>query len=152
MEKYDLNRFIKAQEEFYDVALEEVRSGYKRSHWMWYIFPQLQGLGESTTSNDYGIHGIEEAREYLQNDVLRSHLLEISQALLDLQLTNIFEVFNYPDDLKLKSSMTLFHCVEPDNEIFKKILEEFYDGELDYLTLDLLGFSNEMMNHHYIKV
>ncbi len=152
MKKYDLTRFIKAQEETYDLALQEIKSGFKKSHWMWYVFPQLSGLGTSSIANNYGIQDFMEAKAYLMNPYLREHLIEISQALLDLEMSNVCEIMEYPDDLKLKSSMTLFHCVEPDNEVFKHVLNRFYDGELDYLTLSLLGYSHEVMTNSYIKI
>ena len=105
---HDLTRFKKAQEHDYETALAEIRSGQKQSHWMWYIFPQLDGLGFSEISQYYGIKGIEEARAYLADDFLRSHLVEISERLLALESNNATQVMGYPDDLKLKSSMTLF--------------------------------------------
>ena len=130
---YDINRFIEAQERDYELALSEIKSGYKVSHWMWYIFPQLKGLGESYTSEYYGINGIEEAKVYINNDYLRNNLLEISHAVLVLD-DDIANIFGYPDCLKLKSCMTLFNEVL-DDPVFIDILNKFYNGEKDNATL-----------------
>ena len=105
---YDLNRFLSAQRRDYAAALREIRSGRKRSHWIWYIFPQVAGLGMSSTSQFYAISGLDEARAYLSEPTLRAHLLEISGALLALEESDPTAVFGFPDDLKLRSSMTLF--------------------------------------------
>lgn len=136
-DKYNLKRFIEAQESDYEIALSEIKSGKKRSHWMWYIFPQLSELGYSSTAKYYGISNIEEAKAYLNNEALKKHLIEISQELYKLD-DNIANILGYPDDLKLKSCMTLFNCVDPSIEIFKKIIEKFYNGEWDQSTLELL--------------
>ena len=135
----DLSRFIKAQEQDYEIALSEIRSGHKRSHWIWYIFPQSDGLGFSSMAQYYAIKDRDEAVEYLKNDVLRSHLVEISGALLELESNNPREVMGYPDDLKLRSSMTLFNAVAPEIEVFQKVLDKYFDGEPDRKTLDLIG-------------
>ena len=136
-DKYNLKRFIDAQELNYDMALLEIKSGRKRSHWIWYIFPQLEDLGYSATAKYYGIKNIDEAKAYLDNKILKNHLLEISEELSKLD-GNISNIMGYPDDLKLKSSMTLFSIADPSNDILKKILDKFYDGELDQVTIDLL--------------
>lgn len=136
-DKYNLKRFIEAQELDYEIALLEIKNGRKRSHWMWYIFPQLADLGYSSTAKYYGIRNISEAIEYLNNPILKSHLLEISEELYKLN-DNISDILGYPDDLKLKSSMTLFNNADPKIEIFRKIIEKFYNGEWDQSTLDLL--------------
>lgn len=135
---YDLDRFIKAQKYDYDQALSEIRSGHKRSHWIWYIFPQLKGLGFSETSEFYGIDGLGEAKAYMENPMLRDRLLEISGALLALASDNPTEVMGRPDDLKLKSSMTLFSVVTPEYEVFQKVLDKFFHGQKDPRTLRLL--------------
>ena len=109
---YDLNRFLSAQRRDYAAALREIRSGRKRSHWIWYIFPQVAGLGMSSTSQFYAISGLDEARAYLSEPTLRAHLLEISSALLALEESNPTAVFGFPDDLKLRSSMTS-RCFPP---------------------------------------
>ncbi len=134
---YNLDRFITAQERDYDLALTEIKNGYKRSHWMWYIFPQLADLGYSATAKFYGIKNKDEAIEYLQNEYLKNNLIEISNALYQLN-DNISNILGYPDDLKLKSCMTLFNYVDPTIEIFNKIIDKFYNGEKDFNTIKLL--------------
>lgn len=133
-----LKRFHTAQERDYETALSEIRSGHKRSHWIWYIFPQIDGLGHSSTAQYYSIHGRTEAEAYWADPILRRHLLEISEALLSLQSNDAGEVMGYPDDLKLRSSMTLFYEVSG-NSVFKKVLDKFYHGEEDPFTLKALS-------------
>ena len=135
---FDLDRFKKAQEEDYPYALQEIKTGRKRSHWIWYIFPQLKGLGFSSMSEYYGIDGRAEAQAYIADSVLRARLVEISQALLALESNNPTQVMGYPDDLKLKSSMTLFAEVAPDIPVFEQVLQKFFSGEKDSRTLKLL--------------
>ena len=135
---FDLDRFKKAQEEDYPYALQEIKAGRKRSHWIWYIFPQLKGLGFSSMSEYYGIDGRAEAQAYIADSVLRAHLVEISEALLALESNNPTQVMGYPDDLKLKSSMTLFAEVAPDIPVFEQVLQKFFAGEKDSKTLQLL--------------
>lgn len=139
---YELDRFLKAQERDYETALSEIRSGRKRSHWIWYIFPQVKGLGFSSTSEFYGIDGLDEAKAYLENAVLQEHLVEISKALLSLGSSDAGEVMGYPDDLKLRSSMTLFSEAAPEQEVFRKVLDKFYGGEKDRKTLEILKIGN----------
>lgn len=134
---YDLSRFLKAQERDYHTALEEIRAGHKSSHWIWYIFPQLEALGFSPTAKFYGIADLDEARAYLWNNLLRTRLLTISQALLDLPSNDIDAIMGYPDNLKLCSSMTLFHLAEPDCDIFQKVLDKYFDGKPDEKTITL---------------
>ena len=136
---YDLRRFISAQKQDYLTALEEIRRGRKRSHWMWYIFPQLRGLGMSSTSYFYGIESLEEARAFLDDPYLGGNLREISQALLSLDTGDARSVMGSPDDLKLRSSMTLFSLAAPEEPVFKKVLEKFYRGVQDPTTLRILG-------------
>ena len=136
---YDLRRFISAQKQDYLTALEEIRRGRKRSHWMWYIFPQLRGLGMSSTSYFYGIESLEEARAFLDDPYLGGNLREISQALLSLDTGDARSVMGSPDDLKLRSSMTLFALAAPEEPVFKRVLEKFYRGLLDQATLHILG-------------
>ena len=133
-----LTRFIEAQEKDYKKALREIQNGKKESHWMWYIFPQLKDLGKSEISQYYGIKDVSEAKTYIQNPILRKNLLEISKVLLKLDETDIHHILGYPDDLKLCSCMTLFSIVEPDLEIFSQILDRYYQGIRDSLTIDLL--------------
>jgi len=132
-----LDRFIKAQEMDYEIALSEIKSGRKRSHWMWYIFPQYKGLGFSSTSQYYAIQNKKETEEYLAHPVLGKRLLEISEVLLELESNDAGKVMGYPDDMKLRSSMTLFYLVS-DNEVFKKVLDKFFDGKIDTKTEKLL--------------
>jgi len=132
-----LDRFIKAQETDYAIALAEIRNGRKRSHWMWYIFPQYKGLGFSSTSQYYAIQNKKETEEYLAHPVLGKRLLEISEVLLELESNDAGKVMGYPDDMKLRSSMTLFYLVS-DNEVFKKVLDKFFDGKIDTKTEKLL--------------
>ena len=139
---HDLTRFKSAQNRDYQTALAEIRAGKKRSHWMWYIFPQLEGLGFSEISHYYGIRGMEEARAYLADSLLRSRLLEISEALLALKSNNATEVMGCPDDMKLKSCMTLFllaaqndSAYEKEAGVFKGVLEKFFDRKMDERTV-----------------
>ncbi len=134
---YDLSRFHKAQQSSYETALAEIRSGRKRSHWIWYIFPQIQGLGFSSTAQYYAIENLDEAKAYLADPVLRERLLEISNALLKLDSCDPSEVMGYPDDLKLRSSMTLFSLAEPECTVFRDVLDKFYDGQEDSRTIAL---------------
>lgn len=141
---HDLTRFKSAQNRDYQTVLAEIRAGKKRSHWMWYIFPQLQGLGFSEISHYYGIRGMEEARTYLADSLLRSRLLEISEALLALKSNNATEVMGCPDDMKLKSCMTLFllatqndSAYEKEAGVFKDVLEKFFGGQMDERTVGM---------------
>ena len=134
----DLNRFVEAHERSYRTALEEIRSGHKRSHWMWYIFPQIAGLGLSSTSRFYAITDLEEARAYMQHPLLGAHMIEICEALLRLSANNAEDVMGYPDDLKLRSSMTLFAKVVPGAKIFQQVLDKYFDGKMDQKTLERL--------------
>jgi len=136
--KYNLERFREAQKDDYETALEEIRSGMKLTHWIWYIFPQLKELGYSSTARYYGIDGRGEAEAYLKDDVLRGRLIEISEALLSLDSSDPEEVMGYPDNLKLRSCMTLFEYIAPGIDVFGKVLEKFYSGEKDEKTIELL--------------
>lgn len=140
---YNLNRFIEAQNKNYNVALNEIKNGKKLTHWIWYIFPQLKELGFSNTSLYYGISSIEEAKEYLKNEYLNNHLIEITEALLNLENKDIVEVLGYPDNLKVKSCMTLFYYAS-NNEIFKKVIDKFYNGEFDINTIKLIKSTDLM--------
>lgn len=134
-----LERFVTAQARDFDTALEEIEHGRKRSHWMWYVFPQIQGLGMSSTAQYYSIKDLQEARDFLAHPVLGRNLLEISNALLRLDTNNPSAVMGWPDDLKLCSCMTLFEAADPDEPVFGAVLDKFYHGERDMLTLDRLG-------------
>ncbi|MCK9396655.1 MAG: DUF1810 domain-containing protein [Methylobacter sp.] len=136
---FDLSRFTNAQENIYDSVLAELRSGRKRTHWMWYVFPQIDGLGHSATSKRYAIKSIEEARQYLNHPVLGKRLLECAEAVFTLEGRSISEIFGYPDNLKLKSSMTLFaYVATPSCSVFTRILDKYFNSEQDALTLQLL--------------
>lgn len=134
-----LDRFLDAQRGDYAAALAEVRRGRKTSHWMWYIFPQIAGLGQSSTARYYSIRDLEEAREYYAHPVLGQRLREISGALLELRGSDPVAVFGGIDSMKLKSSMTLFAVAAPDDPIFQQVLDKYYGGEQDALTLRILG-------------
>ena len=134
----NLERFIKAQKQDYERALKEIKNGKKLTHWIWYIFPQIKGLGYSEISKYYGINDLEEAKAYLQNEYLRNNLLEITTALLNLDSNNPTEILGYPDDLKVKSCMTLFNYADQSILIFKKIIDKYYNGEFDNKTIALI--------------
>lgn len=134
-----LERFLKAQEIHYETALREIRAGRKRSHWMWFIFPQIAGLGRSSTAQYYAIRDLEEAKAYLEDAVLGENLLLISQALLEVDSDDAEAVMGWPDHLKLRSSMTLFALVKPDCLVFQKVLDKFYGGKKDAKTMELLN-------------
>lgn len=135
----NLNRFIEAQSTTYDTALEEIKAGQKRSHWMWYIFPQYKGLGNSEFAKRYAIQSISEARAYLHHPILGTRLKEISNALLQLEQRDPTLIFGHPDDMKLKSCMTLFSQVEVGDEtIFTKIINQFFKGHFDKNTFILI--------------
>ncbi len=130
----NLDRFIEAHEEDYERALKEIKNGRKLTHWMWYIFPQIKGLGMSETAQYYEIKSLEEAHAYLDNELLKSHLIEISNELLKLNTNDPEEVFGDIDSLKLKSSMTLFSYIS-DNEIFNKVIDKYFNGDKDLNTI-----------------
>jgi uncharacterized protein (DUF1810 family) len=134
-----LERFRKAQENSYDSALREIQNGRKQSHWIWFIFPQIAGLGYSQTAQYYAIADLDEAKEFLNDNMLGKNLIEISEALLELESNDATEVMGWPDDLKLRSSMTLFALADPECEVFQKVLDKFYGGERDERTIELLG-------------
>lgn len=134
----DLKRFLEAQEDDYATALAEVKAGSKRSHWMWYIFPQIAGLGFSSTSKFYAIKDRGEAMSYLAHPVLGKRLVEISNALLEIEGKTASEIFGSPDDMKLKSSMTLFGMLENADSVFQKVLDKYFAGEKDGKTLELI--------------
>ena len=136
---YDLTRFVRAQERDYDQALAEIRSGRKQSHWMWYIFPQLTGLGRSATARQFAIASLAEADAYMRHPVLGPRLQEICQAALDVEGRSALDVFGSPDDLKLRSCATLFACVAPAGSVFERLLDRYFGGERDHATLRLLG-------------
>ena len=136
---FNLRRFVDAQQEDYARALGEIRQGRKQSHWMWYIFPQIDGLGSSPTSREFAIKGLEEARAYLGHQVLGPRLLECASALLEFEGRSATDILGFPDDLKLRSCATLFARVSPEGSVFHRVLDRFYQGEPDKRTLALTG-------------
>ena len=140
---HDLARFVQAQEGDYQRALSEVRAGRKRSHWMWYIFPQYDGLGFSPTSRRYSIKSVAEAQAYLAHPVLGPRLTECAEAALRVEGRSALEVFGSPDDMKLRSCATLFAHVSPAGSVFERLLSKYFDGERDDRTLRLIGAAPE---------
>lgn len=140
---WDLERFVLAQRVNYEDALREMRCGRKQTHWMWYIFPQLRGLGRSAMSMRYGLDGLEEARTYLAHPVLGPRLLECCEAVLKADSNDPWEVFGSPDDLKFRSCLTLFALADPSVPVFEQLLEKFYGGKKDPCTLDILSQSTK---------
>lgn len=136
---YHLSRFLQAQQDDYPRALAEIRSGKKRTHWMWYIFPQIDGLGFSATSKYYAIKSIEETKAYLDHPVLGHRLRECAEAVLSIENRSAAAIFGSPDDMKLKSCVTLFACVLSPGSVFDRVLDKYYCGERDHQTLRLLG-------------
>ena len=141
MDINSLDRFVKAQERMYQVALKEIREGQKRSHWMWYIFPQLRGLGTSSMAHTYGISGLDEAKAYLEHPWLSGRLYELCVSLLQHKDKSAYDIFGDIDEMKLKSSMTLFALTSEDYTIFDQVLEQFFEGEMDEVTVSLINES-----------
>lgn len=141
---YDLNRFVQAQEGVYERALTEVKNGRKRSHWMWYIFPQFEGLGFSAMSQRYAIASVAEAKAYLDHPILGPRLIECMEAALSVEGRSAYEIFGSPDDMKLKSCATLFAYVSPEGSVFEQLLDKFYQGDRDQKTLDLISRSPQV--------
>ena len=136
--KRNLNRFLEPQEQDFELALSQIKSGRKIGHWIWYIFPQFKGLGFSETSKFYAIQDLEEAREFLNHPILGANLKQICNTLLQLEESNALKIMGSPDDKKLKSSMTLFTVVaKKDETVFQKVLNKYFDGEVDDKTLQL---------------
>lgn len=136
---HGLDRFVLAQERDYEIALTEISYGKKRTHWMWYIFPQIQGLGFSESTKYYGIKDLKEATEYYAHPVLGPRLIKIAKALLNHTDRTAAEIFDSPDDLKLRSSMTLFAAVPHADGVFQKVIDQFFDGERHQKTQRILG-------------
>ena len=136
---FDFGKFISAQENTYEKALEEIKRGKKRTHWMWFVFPQLRELGMSDMANKYGIADLDEARAYLAHNELGARLTEISTELLKLEESNPEVIFGYIDAMKLKSSMTLFSLISEDDSVFHKVLQKFFKGQPDTKTIKLLA-------------
>jgi uncharacterized protein (DUF1810 family) len=139
VDPFNLSRFVQAQEGAYEQALNEIKNGRKQSHWMWYIYPQFDGLGFSSMSRRYSIKSIAEAKAYLSHPVLGPRLVECTEAALRLEELSAFEIFSSPDDMKLRSCATLFASVSPGESVFHRLLEKYFQGRLDDETLRLLG-------------
>ncbi|MEP6914762.1 MAG: DUF1810 domain-containing protein [Acidobacteriota bacterium] len=137
-----MRRFLRPQEQDYDRALSELRSGRKQSHWMWYIFPQLDGLAFSSTSKHYAIGSLDEAKAYLDHPVLGPRLLQCAETVVGVEGRSASDIFGSPDDLKLRSSATLFASVLPKGSVFDRLLDKYYQGNRDVRTLQLLGLDS----------
>jgi uncharacterized protein (DUF1810 family) len=138
-DQFDLQRFVGAQDRVYDTVLDELRSGRKRSHWIWFVFPQLRGLGRSPTALHYGIASLGEARAYLAHDALGPRLRECARLVAAIDGSSADEIFGWPDNLKVRSSMTLFARATEDNADFRAVLDKFYNGEEDAVTVERLA-------------
>jgi uncharacterized protein (DUF1810 family) len=141
MDINSLERFVEVQEKMYPIAMKEIQNGQKETHWMWYIFPQLRGLGMSSMTHIYGLSGLEEAKAYLEHPWLSGRLQELCVALLHHKDKSAYEIFGDLDEMKLKSSMTLFALTSEDYTIFDQVLERFFNGEMDELTVRLINES-----------
>jgi uncharacterized protein (DUF1810 family) len=135
---FDLERFVRAQDGDYQRALAEITSGRKRSHWMWYIFPQFAGLGQSPTSQRYAIGSLAEARAYLAHPILGSRLIACAEAALTVSDRSAHEIFGSPDDMKLRSSATLFALMSPDESVFARVITKYFNDHRDEKTLELV--------------
>lgn len=142
-DRYDLRRFVEAQARIYDRALAEIKSGFKRSHWMWYVFPQIAGLGFSSTSQHYAIKSLDEAKAFLAHPLLGPRLVECVEAALAVEGRTAYEIFGPPDDVKLRSCATLFACVSPAESPFERLLDKYFQGKRDEKTLQLLEMKRE---------
>ncbi|BBO34553.1 DUF1810 domain-containing protein [Lacipirellula parvula] len=142
-DSFNLQRFLDAQEHVYARALAEIRAGRKETHWMWFIFPQLDGLGFSPMAERYAITNLDEARAYLAHPTLNTRLIEVAEAALSVNSSSARAVFGTPDDLKLRSCATLFAEASPPGSVFERLLEKYYRGEKDEKTLRLLKFASE---------
>ena len=136
---YNLQRFLDAQDSIYEEVLKELKQGRKTSHWMWYIFPQIKGLGRTATAQKFAISSLEEAQAYLKDPILGSRLRECTHLVLDIENRDIQKIFGYPDYLKFRSSITLFLETTKDNKIFQDVLLKYFAGQPDQLTLDIIS-------------
>jgi len=143
MKPHNLERFISGQKSTYQTALNELKAGKKQSHWMWYIFPQIQGLGYTEISKRYAIEDLNEAAEYLRHRMLGPRLILLSHVLLGLETSDAHKIFGSPDDLKLKSCMTLFSQVPGADQVFELVLNKFFNGLKDHITLKILNLQNQ---------
>ncbi len=135
---HNLQRFLDAQTPIYEEVCRELRAGKKKSHWMWFIFPQLRGLGSSPTAMAFGVSSLAEARAFLEHPILGARIRECTRLVNEVENQSIHQILGYPDDLKFRSSMTLFASVGVDAQIFKDALQKYFAGEPDPLTLELL--------------
>jgi uncharacterized protein (DUF1810 family) len=135
---YDLQRFVDAQDRVYDSVMDELRDGRKRGHWIWFVFPQLRALGRSPTALQYGIDSLDEARAYLAHETLGPRLRECARLVAAIDGRSVEDIFGFPDDLKVRSSMTLFARATDDHADFRAVLDKFYGGDEDPLTVELL--------------
>ena len=142
MDPYHLDRFVQAQDRTYESALTEIRNGRKRSHWMWFIFPQFEGLGSSAQSVFFSIKSIAEAKAYLAHPLLGPRLIECAGAVLAIDGRSAIDIFGSPDDMKLRSSATLFARASPDGSVFHRVLDKYFGGRADEKTLRLVGARN----------
>lgn len=138
MKNYNLQRFYEAQAKTYGVAYAELKNGKKRSHWMWFIFPQIAGLGFSETARFYAIQNPDEAKQFLDDETLSERLISVSKLLLDIKDKTASEIFGSPDNLKLRSSMTLFSLLENTNPVFQQVLDQYFQGAKDEKTIQLM--------------
>jgi len=138
-EKFSLLRYVEAQAKIYDSALAELKRGKKVGHWMWFIFPQIRGLGTTSTSRFFGIQNDKEAKEYLADSLLGKRLIECTTVLINITDLTAREIFGYPDELKLQSSMTLFEKVSSNKNVFTKVIDKYYQGKRDEKTFALLN-------------
>jgi uncharacterized protein (DUF1810 family) len=137
----NLGRFVEAQAPVYARALAELTAGRKQSHWMWFVFPQISGLGRSPMAQHYAIHSLDEARNYLAHPLLGARLKECTRAVMDVEGRSAHEIFDTPDDLKFRSCMTLFAHAAPDEPLFRAALEKYFDGAEDKITAEKIGYS-----------
>ena len=136
---FNLSRFVEAQERDYTTALAEIKAGRKRSHWIWYVFPQVEGLGFSATSRHFAIRSEDEARAYLEHPVLGPRLRDCAEAVLAIDGRTAHEIFGSPDDMKLRSCATLFAAVSPEGSAFQRILDKYFEARRDERTIELLA-------------
>lgn len=157
MSEFDLSRFVTAHQQGlsgycddYNASLHEIKSGRKQNHWIWYIFPQLAGLGHSYLAQTYAIQSLDEAKAYFEHPCLGKHYLELCEALLSLESNDARAIMGSPDDIKLRSSLTLFLCASGKDPIIQRVLDKFYGGKPDYRTLHMLGANQESMGSNEI--
>jgi uncharacterized protein (DUF1810 family) len=143
VDPYNLIRFVEAQQNAYARALSELKSGQKQSHWMWYVFPQIEGLGFSSISKQFSIKSIAEAEAYLKHPILGPRLSECAEATLNVEGRSAYQIFGSPDDMKLRSCVTLFAHISPAGSVFHRLLDKYFEGKRDDKTLQLLGIASE---------